>query len=108
MTRTTPELTPPLQTYMPHQRESVWLLRMIWSAAGPIHGGSSVESGFEPGTFQPQSRDLTTRPPRPLKYSNERFGIFCRFNLATLVRGQTERGDREEEGPDSQYGSYLC
>ncbi|GBN85792.1 hypothetical protein AVEN_95172-1 [Araneus ventricosus] len=33
--------------------------------AGPIHGGSSVESGLEPGTLWPQSRDLTTRPPRP-------------------------------------------
>ncbi|GBO26496.1 hypothetical protein AVEN_49694-1, partial [Araneus ventricosus] len=29
------------------------------------HGGSSVESGFEPGTFWPRSRDVTTRPPRP-------------------------------------------
>ncbi|GBM12004.1 hypothetical protein AVEN_256093-1 [Araneus ventricosus] len=25
----------------------------------------SMESGFEPGTLLPQSRDLTTRPPRP-------------------------------------------
>ncbi|GBO33244.1 hypothetical protein AVEN_258333-1 [Araneus ventricosus] len=32
----------------------------------PIHGGSSVESGFEPGTFRPQSPDLATMPPRPL------------------------------------------
>ncbi|GBN08304.1 hypothetical protein AVEN_90466-1 [Araneus ventricosus] len=32
----------------------------------PIHGGSSVESGFEPGTLRLQSRDLTTRPPWPL------------------------------------------
>ncbi|GBM70196.1 hypothetical protein AVEN_20500-1 [Araneus ventricosus] len=31
----------------------------------PIHGGSSVESGFEPGTLRPQSRDLTTRTQRP-------------------------------------------
>ncbi|GBM47047.1 hypothetical protein AVEN_68367-1 [Araneus ventricosus] len=36
----------------------------IWSATGPIHGGSSVESSFDPGTHRPQSRDLTTRPPR--------------------------------------------
>ncbi|GBL93817.1 hypothetical protein AVEN_153592-1 [Araneus ventricosus] len=28
-----------------------------------IHGGSSVESGFEPGILGPRSRDLTTRPP---------------------------------------------
>ncbi|GBN78802.1 hypothetical protein AVEN_227582-1 [Araneus ventricosus] len=30
-----------------------------------MHGGSSVESGFEPGTLWPRSRDLTTWPPRP-------------------------------------------
>ncbi|GBN30718.1 hypothetical protein AVEN_162453-1 [Araneus ventricosus] len=30
-----------------------------------IYGGSSVESGFEPGTFQPRSRDLTTKLARP-------------------------------------------
>ncbi|GBL72237.1 hypothetical protein AVEN_115206-1 [Araneus ventricosus] len=65
MTRTTPELAPPLQTSTPHRREDVWPLRMNWRATGPIHGGSSVESGFEPGTLRPQSRDLTTRPPRP-------------------------------------------
>ncbi|GBN84389.1 hypothetical protein AVEN_68258-1 [Araneus ventricosus] len=40
-------------------------INIIISNAGPIHGGSSVESGFEPGTLRPQSRDLTTRPPRP-------------------------------------------
>ncbi|GBM22057.1 hypothetical protein AVEN_137367-1 [Araneus ventricosus] len=66
MTRTAPKLAPPLQTSMPRQREDVWPLRMIWRAAGPIHGRSSVESGFEPGTFQPQSHfTVTTRPPRP-------------------------------------------
>ncbi|GBN81585.1 hypothetical protein AVEN_270749-1 [Araneus ventricosus] len=65
MTKTTPELAPPLQTSTPHQREDVWSLRMIWRAAGPRHGGSSVEAGFEPGALRPQSRDLTTRAPRP-------------------------------------------
>ncbi|GBN08501.1 hypothetical protein AVEN_170173-1 [Araneus ventricosus] len=29
-----------------------------------MHFGSSVESGFEPGTFRTQGQDLTTRPPR--------------------------------------------
>ncbi|GBN88015.1 hypothetical protein AVEN_114816-1, partial [Araneus ventricosus] len=33
---------------------------MIERARGPIHDGSSVESGFEPGTLLPESRDLTT------------------------------------------------
>ncbi|GBN30117.1 hypothetical protein AVEN_134019-1 [Araneus ventricosus] len=32
---------------------------------GPIHGLSSVESGFEPGALRPHSRDLSTRPQRP-------------------------------------------
>ncbi|GBM24769.1 hypothetical protein AVEN_251461-1, partial [Araneus ventricosus] len=33
--------------------------------AGPIHGGSSVESGFEPAFLRSTGRDLTTRQPRP-------------------------------------------
>ncbi|GBO40982.1 hypothetical protein AVEN_96630-1 [Araneus ventricosus] len=33
-------------------------------SAGPIQGASSVESGFGLGALRPQSRDLTTRPPR--------------------------------------------
>ncbi|GBM32690.1 hypothetical protein AVEN_26797-1 [Araneus ventricosus] len=39
---------------------------MIWRAAGPIHGGSSVESSFGPATLRSLGRGLTTRPPRPL------------------------------------------
>ncbi|GBN72222.1 hypothetical protein AVEN_152516-1, partial [Araneus ventricosus] len=34
----------------------------------PTHGGSSGESGFEPGTLRPQSRDLTTKPPRSWRF----------------------------------------
>ncbi|GBN30195.1 hypothetical protein AVEN_226539-1 [Araneus ventricosus] len=75
MTKTAPELAPPLQDSTPHQREDVWSLRMIWRAAGPIHGGSSVESGFEPGAFRPQSRDLTTRPPRSPVVRRDYIGI---------------------------------
>ncbi|GBN56672.1 hypothetical protein AVEN_89906-1, partial [Araneus ventricosus] len=30
-----------------------------------LHVGSSVESGFEPGSHWSRGRDLTTRPPRP-------------------------------------------
>ncbi|GBO40318.1 hypothetical protein AVEN_273272-1 [Araneus ventricosus] len=56
---------PPLQASMPHQRESVWPQRMIWRAAGLIHGGSSVESGIGPGALRSQSRGFATRPPRP-------------------------------------------
>ncbi|GBO31827.1 hypothetical protein AVEN_207007-1 [Araneus ventricosus] len=63
MKRTTPELAAPLQTSSPHQREDVWPLGTIYRATGSIHGGSSVESGFELGALRP--RDLTTMPPRP-------------------------------------------
>ncbi|GBO10339.1 hypothetical protein AVEN_110193-1 [Araneus ventricosus] len=66
MTRTTPELASPLQTCTPHQRQHVWPLRMVWRAAGLIHGGSSVESGFETGALRPQGRDPTIRPPPSL------------------------------------------
>ncbi|GBM52947.1 hypothetical protein AVEN_111302-1 [Araneus ventricosus] len=65
MTRTTSELAPPLKTSTPHQREDVWPLRMICRATGPMHGGSSVGLGFEPGALRPQGRGLTTRLPWP-------------------------------------------
>ncbi|GBO34344.1 hypothetical protein AVEN_39630-1 [Araneus ventricosus] len=39
-------------------------LRIIKRATGPIHSGSSVESGSEPGTLRLQGRHPTTRPPR--------------------------------------------
>ncbi|GBN17490.1 hypothetical protein AVEN_28291-1 [Araneus ventricosus] len=71
MTRTTPELAPPLQTFAPHQRDDVRPLRMILLATGPIHDTSSVESGFEPGTLPPPSRDLTTKPSRPFYKPSE-------------------------------------
>ncbi|GBM59846.1 hypothetical protein AVEN_96265-1 [Araneus ventricosus] len=70
---TTPDLAPPLQTSTPHQREDVWLLRMIWSATGPKPGGSSVASSFEPGALRTQSRDLTTRPLRPPQSEEKQF-----------------------------------
>ncbi|GBN35405.1 hypothetical protein AVEN_35410-1 [Araneus ventricosus] len=41
----------------------------VISLLGPIHDGSSVESGFEPGTLRFRSRDLTTWPPRPRWHS---------------------------------------
>ncbi|GBN59279.1 hypothetical protein AVEN_201957-1, partial [Araneus ventricosus] len=49
---------------------------MIQRATGPIHSGPSLESGFEPETIQPQSRDLTTRPPRPRKKFKQQDEIF--------------------------------
>ncbi|GBN09682.1 hypothetical protein AVEN_110925-1 [Araneus ventricosus] len=64
MTRTTPELPPLLQASEPHQREDVW------RATGPIHDGSSVESGLEPGSPWSRGRDFTTRPPKTLGQRN--------------------------------------
>ncbi|GBM54525.1 hypothetical protein AVEN_198043-1 [Araneus ventricosus] len=68
MTRTTPELIPPLQTSAPHQREDCWPLCVIWHAMGPIHDGSSSRPSvglvFEPGTLWSRSRDFIARPPR--------------------------------------------
>ncbi|GBL82232.1 hypothetical protein AVEN_252417-1 [Araneus ventricosus] len=79
MTRTTPEL-PPL---FPDFRTTLagecshWTKKGIGSGVDQrafghyiwfseqqvhIHGGSSVESGFQPETLLPQSRDLTTAP----------------------------------------------
>ncbi|GBO18564.1 hypothetical protein AVEN_201325-1 [Araneus ventricosus] len=62
MARTAPELAPPLTTSVRHQSEGVWAVHMIWRAAGPIHGGSSVESGFEPAALRSRGRGLATRP----------------------------------------------
>ncbi|GBN16910.1 hypothetical protein AVEN_251946-1 [Araneus ventricosus] len=46
-----------------------------------MHGGYSVESGFEPGTLRLQSRDLTTRPPHTYTAWDTLFNI-----LITLPR----------------------
>ncbi|GBO02813.1 hypothetical protein AVEN_5370-1 [Araneus ventricosus] len=53
----------PSPTFRTTPGEGVWSLGMIWLATGPIHDGSSVESGFEPEALLPRSRGLATRPP---------------------------------------------
>ncbi|GBM66698.1 hypothetical protein AVEN_160754-1, partial [Araneus ventricosus] len=74
MTRTTRELAPLLQTSTPHQREDVGLYYDL--AFNRSHkGGSSMQSDFEPGTLWPRSRDLTTRPPRPLTPLGDSRGV---------------------------------
>ncbi|GBM74150.1 hypothetical protein AVEN_216159-1 [Araneus ventricosus] len=40
------------------------------ACSSPIHGGSSMESGFGPSTLRSRGRDLTTRPPRSIIESN--------------------------------------
>ncbi|GBM33245.1 hypothetical protein AVEN_91642-1 [Araneus ventricosus] len=77
MTRTTPELSPLHHTSTPHQPEDVWPLRMICVQQAPYRGGSSVEQGFEPGTLRPQSRGLTTRPPRPFELGKNKCLYKC-------------------------------
>ncbi|GBN10529.1 hypothetical protein AVEN_243439-1 [Araneus ventricosus] len=49
----------------------------------PHTGGSSVESGFEPGNLRSQSRELTTGPPRlPNHTSGRKFDPHgVRFNV---------------------------
>ncbi|GBO42928.1 hypothetical protein AVEN_158654-1 [Araneus ventricosus] len=41
-----------------------------------LHGGSSAESGFEPGTLRPQSRDLTPSPPIITNGMDEAYGHY--------------------------------
>ncbi|GBM15965.1 hypothetical protein AVEN_200228-1 [Araneus ventricosus] len=44
--------------FAPHQRDGVRPLLMIYRAAGPMYGGSLMESGFEPGTRRPEVETL--------------------------------------------------
>ncbi|GBM89774.1 hypothetical protein AVEN_196283-1 [Araneus ventricosus] len=65
----------------------------------PIHGGSSVESGFEPGTLRPQSRDLTTRPPRPYNdwKSALESGFKRRITIQEFLAHQSDRKLKMDE-----------
>ncbi|GBM08436.1 hypothetical protein AVEN_267709-1 [Araneus ventricosus] len=72
MTRTTLELARPLHTSTPHQRGYVWFPMYGVACKSYIPGESSVESGFEPGTFPPRSRDLTIRLPRHFNNSEKK------------------------------------
>ncbi|GBN85265.1 hypothetical protein AVEN_142367-1 [Araneus ventricosus] len=70
---------------------------MIYRATGSIHCGSSVESGFDPGTLRP--RDLTTKPPR-LYHS---LGIIV---VKFLIMGRYQRKtDRQSWFQDSMAGA---
>ncbi|GBL95547.1 hypothetical protein AVEN_54145-1 [Araneus ventricosus] len=63
-TWTRPELAPPPHTTSAEGRLASYVQFNVQQAH--IQGGSSVDLGFEPGNLQPRSRDLTTRPPRPI------------------------------------------
>ncbi|GBM86703.1 hypothetical protein AVEN_222226-1 [Araneus ventricosus] len=54
---------------------------------GPIYGGSSVESGFEPGALRSQCRDLTTRPQRSDKvFKQKYFSLVCKVSDSLILR----------------------
>ncbi|GBL84518.1 hypothetical protein AVEN_174500-1 [Araneus ventricosus] len=55
MTGTAPALASRLQASAPHQRELAWPPSIIYHMQRPhIHGGSSMESGFEPRALWPR------------------------------------------------------
>ncbi|GBO13300.1 hypothetical protein AVEN_18908-1 [Araneus ventricosus] len=76
MTRMTPELAPPSK--LPHHTSGRTFdpLRMISSETGPIHDGSSVESGIEPGSLRFRGRTSTL---------GHRGLLFLDMNLMDLV-----------------------
>ncbi|GBN95366.1 hypothetical protein AVEN_126333-1 [Araneus ventricosus] len=55
---TTPELAHPLQASLSHQREEHMATKYDLERNRPHTGGSSVESGFEPGVFRPEAMTL--------------------------------------------------
>ncbi|GBN64765.1 hypothetical protein AVEN_229130-1 [Araneus ventricosus] len=67
MKRTTPELEPPSPNFCTTPA-GVRLVPYAWFNVqrAHIHGGFSVESGFEPGTLRPRSRDFSITPERHL------------------------------------------
>ncbi|GBM51275.1 hypothetical protein AVEN_267141-1 [Araneus ventricosus] len=81
MTRVTPEVAPPLQNSAQHQHLTHDVRFNIHQAH--MHGGSSVESGFEPGALRSRRQDLTTRPPQPdnIHWILSNLEIFCGGNL---------------------------
>ncbi|GBL85827.1 hypothetical protein AVEN_63160-1 [Araneus ventricosus] len=66
----TPGMAAPLQASAPHQRWGDWPLRMIRRAAGLIHGGSKVESGFESGALRPKGQAFALGHHGPSKICN--------------------------------------
>ncbi|GBN64255.1 hypothetical protein AVEN_68634-1 [Araneus ventricosus] len=77
---------------------------MIERATGPIHGGSSLESGFEPGTLLLQSRDLTTRPPRPQKGKGQQLGPI--LPQSEKKGGKEKKSDERECHREEKCGTF--
>ncbi|GBO08942.1 hypothetical protein AVEN_35401-1 [Araneus ventricosus] len=84
MTRTTPGLAAPSPSFRTSPMGGC--LDTTCDLARNRPNASSVESGFEPGILRPQSQDLTTRPPRPLKLDWERIDIiYTGFPIISLT-----------------------
>ncbi|GBM37223.1 hypothetical protein AVEN_14987-1 [Araneus ventricosus] len=86
MTRTTPELVSPSKHLRHTSGRAVGPLRMIKSATGSKHDGSSVESGFEREAIKPQSRDLGHRCLRKTCLENN-----CNRECACMSRSFSEQ-----------------
>ncbi|GBN13270.1 hypothetical protein AVEN_124679-1 [Araneus ventricosus] len=77
MRRTTPELAPTSPTFPATPTRG--RLATTFYLECPIHGGSSVQSCFEPTILRFRGRDLATRPPRPVKFMAISFLFSLRF-----------------------------
>ncbi|GBM98098.1 hypothetical protein AVEN_43221-1 [Araneus ventricosus] len=80
MTRTAPDLVPSPSF---HTTPAGGHLATAWSAMGAIHGGSSGESGFEPGALRPETETLSLcrcgrlewLTEKNVKHNNSELGI---------------------------------
>ncbi|GBM20440.1 hypothetical protein AVEN_5533-1 [Araneus ventricosus] len=116
MTRATLELASLFQNSTPHRWEDVWPLRLTSRETDSINGGSSVEKGFEPGTFWLRGRNLTTRPTRLRTALIDRFQQTLDFrkrisetnkNMSLNAMMSVERPWRNWECPLSSFVGFL-
>ncbi|GBO00441.1 hypothetical protein AVEN_211025-1 [Araneus ventricosus] len=71
-----------------------------------MHGGSSVESGFESGTFRPESRDLTTKPPLPSEIKRFHFPLLTR-HFAIRIKTTHKPHQREDSLPKTNLRRFM-
>ncbi|GBM37400.1 hypothetical protein AVEN_28350-1 [Araneus ventricosus] len=72
MTRTTPELAPPLQTSAPHQREDIWLHTYDLMCNRSIIPRIFIGIGSPTWSLLLRSRRFNSRPPQP-QFSLKRY-----------------------------------
>ncbi|GBO41608.1 hypothetical protein AVEN_51918-1 [Araneus ventricosus] len=86
LTRTTPYQVPHLRTSAPCQLEEISNPTSDLTCIRPTYTMDIlVESGFEPGTFQSESRDLNTRPPFKKLEPPQYIGVEVRFLLDVIL-----------------------